>query len=66
MEEIKSLIEKGNIRKALDLSIDRDVNCWLLKASHNNLEKQLNLGFISKNDFKREEAKITNKLIDLL
>lgn len=66
MDEIRSLIEQGKIKEALNSALETNEDCILLKASHNNLEKQFNIGLITLNDFKREEANITNKLIDLL
>ena len=65
-EQIKSIIEKGEIKEAIELGIESNEQCILLKARHNNLEKQFNIGLITLNEFKRDEATITNALIDLL
>lgn len=65
-EQIQSLIEQGKIKEAIELGIESNEQCILLKAQYNNLEKSFYLGLITLNDFKREEAVILNALIDLL
>ena len=65
-EQIQSLIEQGKIKEAIELGIESNEQCILLKARHNNLEKSFYLGLITLNGFKRDEAVILNALIDLL
>lgn len=65
-EQIKSLIEQGKVKEAIELGIESNEQCILLKARHNNLKNSFYLGLITLNDFKREETVILNVLIDLI
>lgn len=65
-KQIKSLIEKGEVKEAIEYAAETIDAAVLLKARHNNLEKSFNLGLITLNDFKRDETVILNTLIDLV
>lgn len=65
-EQIKSLIEKGEIREALQFAAQTIDAVVILKARYNNTEREFNLGLISYQDFVNRTTRYTNALLDLI
>lgn len=65
-EQIQSLIEKGEIKEAINYAAKTIEAARLLQKQYNNLIKEFNLGLISYQDFTRRTAAISNTLLDLI
>lgn len=65
-EQIKSLIEKGEVKEAIEYAAETIDAAILLKARYNNLVKEFNLGFITYQDFMHRNTVISNTLLDLI